>query len=332
MITKPISFYRRLIQRFSEVRILVVGDLMLDEFIWGDVSRISPEAPVPVVWERRHSFMPGGAANVANNIAALGGKVTLSGVVGPDESSKRLKALLRRRVQIEHLLTDRHRPTTLKTRIVAHHQQVVRIDREIQEPLPGSLLKRLLSVVRKEIPKSDAVIIEDYGKGVITPGLIQEIVRLSKKHSRIVAVDPKEEHFEHYKGATVLTPNRREAYEMLGERNTRHLSLSQVGKTILKRLNSRGLLVTLGEEGMALFEKNGKMTHIPTVAQEVFDVSGAGDTVIATFATALSLGASMMDAAILSNVAAGIVVGKVGIAVVTPAELLERLERIRWKR
>ncbi len=306
---------------------------MLDEFIWGDVSRISPEAPVPVVWEKRRSAMPGGAANVSNNVAGLGAEATLCGIVGGDEAERRLKTLLNRsKVDIRHLLTVRRRPTTLKTRIVAQTQQVVRIDREDQDPLPASVISRLISQIRKEIPKVDAVILEDYGKGVITPRLIQEAVRSSKRHSRILTVDPKEEHFEYYKGVTVLTPNRKEAYGAIGEHRTDRVPLAKVGGEILKRLRCKAVLITLGEDGMALFEKGRKVTHIPTVAQEVFDVSGAGDAVIATFTTALAAGSSMTDAAFLSNVAAGIVVGKIGIAPVTVPELTQRVRELLWKR
>ena len=332
MSAKPIAFYHSLIQCFQKARVLVIGDLMLDEFIWGDVSRISPEAPVPVVWEKRHSFMPGGASNVASNIASLGGEVYLSGVVGSDEPARTLKALLKKRGVYLQALTDRRRPTTLKTRVVAHHQQLVRIDRELQEPLSPTSLHRLLSSLRQTLKKVDAVIIEDYGKGVITPSLIREVVTLAKKYSRIVAVDPKEEHFEQYRGVTVITPNRKEAYGAIGEKSTDRIPLQKVGREILKRLKCQAVLVTLGEDGMALFEKKGKVTHIPTVAQEVFDVSGAGDTVIATFTTALATGSTTVDAAYLSNVAAGIVVGKVGIATVTAREVAERIEELQWKR
>ena len=331
MNTKPLAFYRDLIRRFGKARILVLGDLMLDEFIWGDVSRISPEAPVPVVWEKRHSFMPGGASNVASNIAGLGGETYLCGVVGSDEPARKLKILLKKRGVRLQAVTDRRRPTTLKTRVVAHHQQLVRIDREFQEPLSPALLRHLFSSVRQLLRKVDAVIIEDYGKGVVTPSLIREIMALARKHSRIVTVDPKEEHFEQYRGVTVITPNRKEAYGAIGEKSTDRIPLQKVGREILRRLKCGAVLVTLGEDGMALFERNGKTTHIPTVAQEVFDVSGAGDTVIATFTTALATGSTMADAAYLSNVAAGIVVGKVGIATVTARELTERVEELRWK-
>ena len=332
MNTKSLGFYRDLIHRLQKARVLVIGDLMLDEFIWGDVSRISPEAPVPVVWEKRHSFMPGGASNVASNIASLGGEVYLSGVVGSDEPARKLKVLLKKRGVRLQVVTDRRRPTTLKTRVVAHHQQLVRIDREFQEPLSSASLHLLLSSIRKILRIVDAVIIEDYGKGVVTPPLIREVVAFAKKYSRIVAVDPKEEHFEQYRGVTVITPNRKEAYGAIGEKSTDRLSLQKVGNEILKRIRCRAALITLGEDGMALFEKNGMVTRIPTVAQEVFDVSGAGDTVIATFTTALATGALMADAAYLSNVAAGIVVGKIGIATVTARELSERIEELQWKR
>jgi len=305
---------------------------MLDEFIWGDVSRISPEAPVPVVWEKRHSFMPGGAANVASNIASLGGEAYLCGVVGRDGASAKLKALLKKRgVKLTYLVSDHSRPTTLKTRVVAHQQQLVRIDRENPDPLSPKVLRQLLVSVRKALPKVDAVILEDYGKGTMVPKLISEVARLAKKHRSILTVDPKEDHFEYYRGVTVITPNRKEAYWAVGEKDTQHVSVQKVGKEILRRLRCKAVLITLGEDGMALFEKSGKVTHIPTVAQEVFDVSGAGDAVIATFTTALSIGASMTDAAFLSNVAAGLVVEQVGIATVSFHELSKRIEELQWK-
>jgi len=305
---------------------------MLDEFIWGDVSRISPEAPVPVVLEKRHSFMPGGASNVANNIASLGGEVFLCGMVGSDEEGQRLRSLLRRQgVRLPFVLADRTRPTILKTRVVAYQQQVVRIDRESPEPLSSAVMRRILSSIRKAIRKVDAVVIEDYGKGVITPQLIKEVIALSKKYSRILIVDPKEDHLEHYRGVTMITPNQKEAYGAIGETYTDRVPLQKVGRELLKRLRCKGVLITLGEGGMVLFERGGKMTEIPTITQEVFDVSGAGDTVIATFASAFSAGASMIDAAILSNAAAGIVVGKVGISAVTARELSRKLKEIPWK-
>ena len=330
---KPIAFYQTLIRRFQKARVLVVGDLMLDEFIWGDVSRISPEAPVPVVWERRHSFMPGGAANVASNIATLGGETLLCGIVGSDVASRQLKTLLKKRgVRLSYVMTDRRRPTTLKTRVIAQKQQLVRIDRECPDPLSGALFRQILSSVRKAIRKVDVVVLEDYGKGVVTPQLIREVAALAKKHSRILIADPKEDHFEHYRGVTMITPNRKEAYGAVGEKDTGRMPLQKVGQEILKRVGCKAVLITLGEDGMALFERRKNLIHIPTVAQDVFDVSGAGDTVVATFSTALAAGSTMVDAAALANVAAGIVVGKVGISAVTVRELSERIEEVLWKR
>ena len=320
--------YRQIIQQFPNVHLLVIGDLMLDEFIWGEVTRISPEAPVPVVLEKRHSFMPGGAANVAHNVAFLGGKVTLCGVTGSDESARRLKGLLRKSsIRMGAILTDPKRPTTLKTRVIAHHQQVVRIDREEAQPLSPSLRNRLIARSRKAVREADAVILEDYGKGIITPPLILSILQAARRGRKIVSVDPKQEHFSYYKGVTVITPNRQEADAMVAALQGRvsDPQLHAVGKRLLKRLACRAVLITLGEDGMCLCEKSGAMTHIPTVAQEVFDVSGAGDTVIAALTLSLAAGATMVEAARLANVAAGIVVGKVGVAVVDARELLRQV-------
>lgn len=318
--------FKKIISRFSKMRILVVGDLILDEFLWGEVSRISPEAPVPVVWVRSESFMPGGAANVANNIHALEGDVHLAGVVGMDERGRILTEVLRKKgLDVEGIVIDGERPTTLKTRVIAHHQQVVRIDKEKRDGLSEGLIDQIIDYVREIIDRIDAVIIEDYGKGVITPQLLQEVLRLSKRHKKIVTVDPKEEHFNYYKGVTAITPNHHEAMQAVGIKVKDDEGLIRVGKDLLKKLNCEAVLMTLGENGMQLFEKKGRIVHIPTVAQDVFDVSGAGDTVIGAFTLALTAGASMADAAYISNFAAGVVVGKVGIAVVTQEELLSRL-------
>ena len=320
--------YRQIIQQFPNVHLLVIGDLMLDEFIWGEVTRISPEAPVPVVLEKRHSFMPGGAANVAHNIASLGGKVSLCGVTGSDESARRLKELLQKRaIRMGAILTDPKRPTTLKTRVIAHHQQVVRIDREEAQPLSPSLRNRFIAEARKAAREADAVILEDYGKGLITPPLILSILQESRRGKKIVSVDPKQEHFSYYKGVTVITPNRQEAHAMVEALKGKvdGQEIPAVGKALLSQLACQAVLITLGEGGMCLCEKSGAVTHIPTVAQEVFDVSGAGDTVIAALTLSLAAGASMVDAARLANVAAGIVVGKVGVAVVDAHELLQRI-------
>ncbi len=318
---------KRIISRFSKVRALVIGDLILDEFLWGDVSRISPEAPVPVVWVRSESFMPGGAANVANNIHALGGKVYIAGVIGTDDRGRILTEELRKKgADVGGIVIDGERPTTLKTRVIAHHQQVVRIDKEKMDGLDGGLIGQIVDYTKEIIDDIDAIIIEDYGKGVITPRLLQEILRLAKRYKKIVTVDPKEEHFHYYKGVTAITPNHYEASRVTGVKIKDDESLVNIGKSLLNKLKCEAALITLGENGMQLFEKTGRITHIPTVTQDVFDVSGAGDTVIATFTLALAAGAGMVDAAQISNFAAGIVVGKVGIAIVTQKELLATIK------
>ena len=318
--------FKKIISNFCKARVLIIGDLILDEFLWGDVSRISPEAPVPVVWVRSESFMPGGAANVANNIRALGAKVYLAGVVGNDGRGRILTDELKNKgMDVEGIVIDGERPTTLKTRVIAHHQQVVRIDKEKMAGLDSGLIDRIIDYVKEIINRIDAIIIEDYGKGVITPRLLQEVLRLAKRHNKIVTVDPKEEHFHYYKGVTAITPNHHEAAQAAGIKAKDGDSMVRIGKMLLNKLKCEAVLVTLGENGMQLFEKKGRITHIPTVAQDVFDVSGAGDTVIGTFTLSLAAGSPMIDAARISNFAAGIVVGKVGIAVVTQEELLERI-------
>ncbi len=321
-----------IISGFNKTKILVVGDLILDEFVWGDSSRISPEAPVPVVLVERESLMPGGAANVANNINALGAKAYLVGVIGRDEHGRQLEKILKDKgVDIEGIVSDAQRPTTLKTRVVARHQQVVRIDRERVSPLSEPVNKEILEYIKEKIDEVDGVIIEDYGKGVITPRLLKEIVPLAKKRNKIITVDPKEEHFSYYKGVTAITPNRKEAEAMAGIKAKDERSLNELGQSFLRRLKLKAVVITLGEHGMRVFERGGKITQIPTVAQEVFDVSGAGDTVIAAFTVALGAGAKMIDAVHISNFAGGIVVGKVGVATTSQAELKARIKDHHWQ-
>ncbi len=313
--------------RFARARILVVGDLMLDEFTWGRVSRISPEAPVPVVWVQSESVMPGGAANVANNIRALGGKVTAVGIVGDDRWGRELQgAMAARQIDTSGILTT-NRPTTVKTRVIAHHQQVVRVDRESREPLPASLAGKLIDLIAARLEQVDAVVLEDYGKGVISRPLLEAVIPLARKRRKLITVDPKQEHFDLYHRVTALTPNRAEAGEAVGRELNTDADIKRAGEEIVRRLQCEALLVTLGEGGMWLFEQSGRQARIPTVAQEVFDVAGAGDTVIAAFTLALASGASMEQAARLANYAAGIVVGKVGVAVAPPEELRAKLGR-----
>jgi len=328
MKTQNLARLKKIISRFNKTKILVVGDLMLDEYIWGKVSRISPEAPVPVVCVDKESFMPGGASNVAGNIAALSGKAVLLGAIGRDIQGSMLKdALKNRSIDTSGIVVDNTRPTIIKTRVIAHHQQVVRIDKERQEAVSSKISSKLVDFVGKRIDKVDSLLIEDYGKGLITPHLLEEIVHLAKKKNKIITVDPKEEHFSFYKGITAITPNQNEVSCAVGFQIKNEDTLKKAGAKLLKRLNCKMALVTLGERGMRLFQKGTKAVHIPTVAQDVFDVSGAGDTVVAAFTLALSSGAKPIEAAHIANCAAGIVVGKLGTAVVTRKELEQSIRK-----
>ena len=318
---------KALLKKMAGTRVLVIGDLILDEFIWGQVDRISPEAPVPVVWVERESAMPGGAANVAANVRALGGEVSLIGVVGPDAAGTRLRQELQGRgIPAEMVFVDRRRPTTAKTRVIGQRQQMVRIDRERVDRVSGELLEVVIQAARETLPHVDGVIIEDYGKGLIHPGLLGPVVSLAKRSRKVITVDPKEEHAAYYRGVTALTPNRKEAALAAGIPITDEASLHKAARKILNRLRPEVLLVTLGEDGMALFFRDGKKpVKIPTVAREVYDVSGAGDTVIAVFTLARAAGASFPEAAVLANTAAGVVVEKVGVATCSAEELIQRL-------
>ena len=314
-----------LVSRFSRARVLVVGDLMLDEFVWGKVSRISPEAPVPVVWVQSESVMPGGAANVASNIRALGGRVSVVGLAGEDRWGDVLRGeLASRQIEMSGIVPST-RPTIVKTRVIAHHQQVVRVDREQKEPLPAGAVDRLIRAVTERCDEADAVVIEDYGKGVICRQLLEAVIPLARRRGKLITVDPKEDHFDLYRRVTALTPNRAEAGAAVGRELESDVDVSRAGRELLRKLECEGILITLGEDGMSLFERGGRHTAIPTVAQEVFDVAGAGDTVIATFTLALASGATMEQAARMANVAAGIVVGKLGVATASQEELVARL-------
>jgi len=315
-----------IINRFPKARVLVLGDFILDRFIWGSVSRISPEAPVPVVNVNRESFLLGGSLNVANNIHTLGGIVYPCGIVGRDLEGRLLMRGLRRfGIETGGVVQDKTRPTTIKTRVIAHSQQVVRVDREKIQPLSVSDIRRILQFIQKKIKQADVVIVEDYGKGVVEPSLLKPLLKLAKRLKKPVLVDPKEKHFSLYKGVTAITPNRSEAYGGYNASNGRQPDLEEAGRGLLKQLNLQAVLITLGEEGMALFEKNQPTQRIPTTAREVFDVSGAGDTVIAAFGLSLAAGATLQQAAVLSNLAAGIVVGKLGTATIEPNELKQAI-------
>ncbi len=314
----------------SRQRILVIGDVMLDHFVWGSVGRISPEAPVPVVDFERESFMPGGAANVARNLTSLGVPTDLLGAVGMDHASTQLRGILEaHRIGCDRLLRMSRRMTSVKTRIVAHMQQVVRIDRETREPLDVKATRQLLGKVEDLLPGVAAVIVGDYGKGVVTQPFLDGLKGSCRERGIWLSLDPKPVHDLNLSGLSLITPNRKEAFELADlVDDTRHVNpledrkLMLVSERLLKELQPALLLITLGEQGMLLCRRDQKPFHIPTIAQEIFDVSGAGDTVIATFTLAIAAGASPVEAAILSNHAAGIVVGKVGTATVSQEELL----------
>ena len=313
----------------SKTRVLVIGDVMLDQFIWGRVTRISPEAPVPVVEFERESFMPGGAANVARNLTALGANAEQFGTVGSDEAAKTLKHLLKvDHVETHGLISLKGRMTTHKVRVVAHQQQIARVDRENRGDIDAKETQRILKAVDKRLPEIDAVIVGDYGKGVVTQALLNGLKERCRARGIWLSLDPKPTHHLDLTALSLITPNRKEAFELAGIRDTSRCTnpfedkcLMEVSHKLLTTLQPALLLITLGDLGMLLCQRNHAPYHIPTVAQEVFDVSGAGDTVIASFTLAVAAGASPVEAAIFSNHAAGVVVGKVGTATVTPEEL-----------
>ncbi|MFC1632041.1 bifunctional heptose 7-phosphate kinase/heptose 1-phosphate adenyltransferase, partial [Candidatus Omnitrophota bacterium] len=242
---------KKIVTNFKRAKVLVIGDLILDEFIWGKVSRISPEAPVPVVWVNSESFMPGGAANVANNIHALGPKCLICGVIGGDERGRVITDDLRRKdIDVAGVIVDHERPTTLKTRVIAHHQQVVRIDREDVNNIDSNVVKQMLSYLKEKIADVDAVLIEDYGKGVIVPELLEETVKLAQQHDKIITVDPKENHFSFYQNTTLITPNHHEAAKVTGKEIKNEQDLEQAGQSLLAEQSAQAILVTLGEDGM----------------------------------------------------------------------------------
>ncbi|UCF56416.1 MAG: D-glycero-beta-D-manno-heptose-7-phosphate kinase [Deltaproteobacteria bacterium] len=313
---------KKYIDRFSDTKIVVVGDIIMDEYIWGDVSRISPEAPVPVVEIRQETKMLGGSANVINNIASLGGKPILCGVIGDDpmgrETVDKVKNL---GLRTDGIITEPGRPTSIKTRVVAHNQQVVRFDRESRKRLGSESVKRILDFIQQMQDSYDAVIVADYGKGVISAELMEGLKSLVLDSGAIIAVDPKTGNFECYQGLDVITPNHHEAGAFCRMEIVDEESLERAGRQLLSELNCRCVLITQGKDGMTLFENGGEISHIPTVARKVFDVTGAGDTVISTFCLGLASGMDPKSAAIISNFAAGIVVGEVGTSTVKAEEL-----------
>jgi len=310
------------ISGFSQCRILVVGDLMIDHYVWGDVDRISPEAPVQVVNVRSEEDTLGGCSNVVNNIVALGGNVSLAGVVGTGRYGQllieRLKTL---GVNADGVIQEPKRPTTRKTRIFASNQHVVRIDRESRETVSKQTLEKLASEVEKRIPESDVVLISDYGKGVVTHELMRRICDSAQQHGKTTIADPKGIDFSKYSGVSLLTPNKKEAGLAAAMEIHDDDTLHAAGKTLLDSLTIEKLLITCGKDGMVLFERGARPYRIPAKARQVYEVSGAGDTVVAVLGLAVATGASLKDAAALANTAAGVVVGKVGTATLSTKEL-----------
>lgn len=328
MISADKQQLHRIVKRFSDRPVLVVGDLMLDQFVWGKVERISPEAPVPVVQIVKESIHLGGAANVACNLAVLGARPLLVGVMGSDEAGQRLiKELHRQDISSEGVIRDSDRRTTVKTRIIAQHQQVCRTDRESKAPLSKAILERILELYQTFFDRAKGIIISDYAKGALSSTLIQDLIQESRRAERFLAVDPKVGDFSIYRQASVITPNQKEAEWASGVEIVDELSLVRAGQRLLEMTGAGHLLITRGEEGMTLFEDD-KHSHIPTVAREVFDVTGAGDTVIASLTLAVAAGASVREAATVANHAAGVVVGKLGTAAVTVDEILSSIGNV----
>jgi rfaE bifunctional protein kinase chain/domain len=328
MIDQPVKYsegrLKKLGRAFKGKRIAIVGDMMIDRYYWGSVGRVSPEAPVPVVDVSSESTRLGGAANVANNVQTLGGEPLLIGLVGNDHEGESLKALLKEQGMADSgIVVDRGRRTTTKTRVIAHGQHVVRVDQESKENCSEEIEQKIIDALRKNLKKIDALILEDYNKGVVTKSVIHETIELARKNDTIIAVDPKFENFFEYKNVTVFKPNLREIEEALGGRLRTVHDLVRAGNRMIRELSAANVLVTRGEEGMSLFESGGAVTHIQTMADNVQDVSGAGDTVIATLTMALAAGATVREAAVLANYAGGIVVGSVGIVPIQLSELLE---------
>ena len=325
--TRKIKQY---IERFSRARILVVGDLILDHYIWGKVHRVSPEAPVPVVHVDSESYRMGGAANVYHNIMTLGGQAELCGVVGADQVGKQFLADIRgSSTGASGVFIDSSRPTIQKTRVVAHNQQIVRFDVEQRHDISSQLTKKMLRHVASRLPEISCLVISDYAKGMITEDLMRTIHSLAEQYGVPIVVDPKVEHMAYYHGVTVITPNHLEAKQAAGFLPTQDVPVEQIGVSLQQRLQCQAVVVTKGDEGMSIFEQTGQSWSIPAVARQVYDVTGAGDTVVSTLALAISAKASLPEAAVLANQAAGIVVGMVGTATVTGAQLREVLQHDR---
>ena len=310
------------VQNFAGKRIIILGDLMLDKFIWGDVTRISPEAPIPVVEVKEDTSCLGGAGNVCHNLESLGAFPLLTGIVGDDPEGEWVKDNV---PDNRGIITIPGRPTTVKTRIIAHHQQVVRVDREKKHPVSPELETEILRFIQSE--DYDGIIISDYNKGILTKSLVNQTLIIASREKTPVFVDPKIENFDLFSPVTLITPNHHEAEKIVHHECTSDADVERAGLKIISRISVRYLIIKRGEQGISVFEKGKAAEHIPAISKEVYDVTGAGDTVIATAALALLSGATISEAAVIANTAAGIVVGKLGTATLTPEELITALTK-----
>lgn len=327
MINISLKILQRIQKNFDNKRIAVIGDLMLDCYFWGNVVRISPEAPVPVVEVENEFFRFGGAMNVAYNILKLGGIPLPLGVIGNDNDGKILIDLIRKNnISNRGIFIDKNRPTTAKTRVIADNQHIVRIDKEKTFSINKNVEKKILDFLQKEIKKLDAIILQDYNKGVLTQNLIHKVIELANDNNKVITVDPKFNNFFEYQNVTVFKPNRKETEDALGIRIKNSQDVSNAGNKLIEKLNAQYVLLTLGAEGIALFEKGKPERRIPTKARKVADVSGAGDTVISTLTMAITAGADIFDAAYLANYAGGLVCEEVGIVPIEQKTLFDAVK------
>ena len=319
----------KILEQFKNRKILVIGDIMLDKYIWGEVSRISPEAPVQVVNVLKETYAPGGASNVASNAAALTAKVYMIGIAGNDAAKDVLFDELKKRgINTDGIFIDNDKPTIQKVRIIGRSQQLLRVDYEKKEHIHSYIESSMIKFLEENIKKIDVVVISDYAKGVITKNVINAIVKLANNHDKLTIVDPKPEHLELYSNVNLITPNNAEASQMTNIEDRSDDFVLEIGSKLLKYLNTN-ILLTRGEKGMSLFEKDGSITNIPAKAKEVYSIIGAGDTVVAIAALALASGANFKESATLANIAAGIKVGKIGTASVSIEEIKNEIENIK---
>lgn len=317
-------FERKFLESFSDINVLIVGDVMLDRYWWGGVTRISPEAPVPVVNLENTSLVAGGAANVAVNVAGLGANPILVGIVGADEEAGFFSGILNeKKISSEFLIESKERRTTIKTRVIAHSQHVVRIDQETKARLTEAEEEMLLGKLDKLIDKAQIIIVSDYGKGIITENITARLITKAGEKGKMVMVDPKGKNYQKYRGATILTPNRFEVAEVFHLEDFEQVTIENAGKKMLGEFSLDALLITQGEAGMTLFDDAGQANHLPVTARNVYDVTGAGDTVIACLTTAVGGGATFLEAAKFANQAAGLVVEQMGTTAIT-LEMLEK--------